>query len=261
MKSENVIDILERIAPSSLAESWDNVGLLTGRRDKEIKKILIAVDATSDVVEEAVRFGADLLLTHHPLIFSGMKSITTDDFIGERIYKLISHDICYYAMHTNFDVAVMAQAVSRQLELEKCEVLDVTFQDDRITKGIGIVGFLSKEMYLKDFVEYLSEKCEITGVRIFGNPETKVRKVGLVPGSGKDYIKEAIRHKADIFITGDVGHHVGMDSLEMGMPVIDAGHYGLEKIFSTYMVKALADELPDITVQRAEEKSPFWTLL
>lgn len=261
MKCEQVIEILEKIAPPSLAESWDNVGLLTGRKEKEIKKILIAVDATSDVVAEAISGEADLLLTHHPLIFSGMKSVTTDDFIGERIYKLINHDICYYTMHTNFDVTMMAQTVAEQLQLEKCEVLDITFQNDKITQGIGKVGFLSKEMNLKEFAEYLSVKCDVTGVRIFGNPDTKVHKVGLVPGSGKDYIKEAIYHKADVFITGDVGHHVGIDSMEKGMPIIDAGHYGLEKIFSVYMVKTLTKELPGITVQRAEEKSPFWTLL
>ena len=126
MKCKEVIARLEKIAPICLAEKWDNVGLIAGREDKEVHKILIALDPTSEVVEEAVAFGADLLITHHPLIFSGIKSVTTNDFIGKRVFHLIFNDICYYAMHTNFDVMGMADAVADDLNLKKCEVLDIT---------------------------------------------------------------------------------------------------------------------------------------
>ena len=130
MKCSEVLACLEKIAPGCFAEKWDNVGLLVGREEKEIEKIILALDPTSEVIEEAASWGADLLITHHPLIFSGIKSVTTNDFIGKRVFKLISSDICYFAMHTNFDVMGMADAVADMLKLEKCQVLDVTYQDD-----------------------------------------------------------------------------------------------------------------------------------
>ena len=146
MKCKDVIACLEKIAPRCFAEKWDNVGLIAGREDKEINKILIALDPTSEVVEEAVSWGADLLITHHPLIFSGIKSVTTNDFIGKRVFHLIYNDICYYAMHTNFDVMGMADAVADELKLEKSQVLDVTFQDEISKEGIGRMGELSLTM-------------------------------------------------------------------------------------------------------------------
>lgn len=115
-----VIKSLEQLCAPVFAENWDNVGLLAGRRDKEVGKICIALDATDAVVEEAVRKGADMLLTHHPLIFSSMKKINTDDFIGRRLVKLIGNDISYYAMHTNFDVMGMADAAADEIRLNSC---------------------------------------------------------------------------------------------------------------------------------------------
>ena len=100
VECSTVIKSLEQLCSPAFAESWDNVGLLAGRKEKEVQKICIAVDAVESVIEEAVRKGADMLLTHHPLIFSPMKKINTDDFIGRRLVQLIGHDISYYAMHT-----------------------------------------------------------------------------------------------------------------------------------------------------------------
>ena len=104
MKCGEIIEILNRLAPESMACDWDNPGLLAGRRQKEVKRVLVAVDADDAVVEEALRLGADMLLTHHPLIFRPLKKVNDDDFIGRRILKLIQGDISYYAMHTNFNI-------------------------------------------------------------------------------------------------------------------------------------------------------------
>ena len=261
MKCSEVIVCLEKIAPSSLAETWDNVGLLAGREEKEIRKILLALDPTSEVVEEAVKEGVDLLITHHPLIFSGMKSVTTKDIVGKRIFTLIHQDICYYAMHTNFDVMGMADAVADELKLEKCQVLDVTFQDEISKEGIGRIGELSRTMSLEECAKYIKEKCKLTSVRVFGDPEKLIDTVALIPGSGKDYIDLAIDMGAQVVITGDIGHHNGLDAVEKGIAVIDAGHYGLEKIFASYMEEVLHRELPNIQIKRAAEKEPFWTVV
>ena len=115
MECKKVIEILEKQSPKSYACDWDNVGLLVGREDKEIQKIYIALDATDEAIEEAIANGADMLLTHHPMIFKGMKRVTQEDFIGRRIIRLIQNDMVYYAMHTNFDVMGMADLAADYL--------------------------------------------------------------------------------------------------------------------------------------------------
>lgn len=261
MKCKDVILALEKIAPKCLAEKWDNVGLLAGREDKEVSKIMLALDPTREVVEEAVNWGADMLITHHPLIFSGMKSVTTSDFIGKRVFQLICQDICYYAMHTNFDAAWMAEAVAETLELKKNQILDVTYQDEIVQKGIGQIGELPEIMSLQECAVYVKEKCKVSSVKVFGNPEAQIKVVALVPGSGKDYIDLALKKDAQVFITGDIGHHNGLDAVERGIAVIDAGHYGLEKLFAGYMEKCLKTELPNMQIKRADEQEPFWVIV
>lgn len=261
MKCSEIIACLEKIAPRCFAEKWDNVGLLAGREDKEIKKIMLALDPTSEVVEEAVSWGADLLITHHPLIFSGIKSVTTGDFIGKRVFQLVYRDICYYAMHTNFDVMGMADAVADLLELEKCQVLDVTFQDEISKEGIGRMGELKRTMSLEECAKFVKDKCKLSGVKVFGASDKLIDSVALIPGSGKSYIELALKKNAQVIITGDIDHHNGLDAVERGIAVIDAGHYGLEKIFTSYMEEVLKRELPDLKIKRAVEKEPFWTVV
>ncbi|HEX3077718.1 MAG TPA: Nif3-like dinuclear metal center hexameric protein, partial [Lachnospiraceae bacterium] len=109
MRCKELIHILEELSPKNFAESWDNVGLLLGDKEQEVHSIMVALDATGDVIEQAIDSKCDMLITHHPLIFSSMKKITNDNFIGNRIMKLISNRVAYYALHTNFDIAVMAR--------------------------------------------------------------------------------------------------------------------------------------------------------
>ena len=261
MRCKDVITCLEKIAPSCFAEKWDNVGLLLGREEKEINKILLALDPGKDVIAEAVSWNADLLITHHPLIFSGVKSITTEDYIGKRIFQMISSDMCYYAMHTNFDVMGMADAVADELQLEKCQVLDVTYQDEISKEGIGRIGELSRTMSLEECACYVKNKCRLSSVKVFGEMDQLIDVVALIPGSGKDYIDIALKKGAQVVITGDIGHHNGLDAVEKGITVIDAGHYGLEKIFTTYMEEVLKRELPEVKIKKAIEKEPFLTIV
>ena len=130
MTCGEIIEKLETLSPKNYAEDWDNIGLLAGRRDKDVETIYIALDATDEVIADAVRAGADMLLTHHPLIFKKLSRVNTDDFIGRRIVKLIQNDISYYAMHTRFDVMGMADAAADELGLRAREVLNVTFEDE-----------------------------------------------------------------------------------------------------------------------------------
>ncbi|MCI8967229.1 MAG: Nif3-like dinuclear metal center hexameric protein [Lachnospiraceae bacterium] len=257
MKCYEIIDKLESLSPTEFAEEWDNIGLLAGRRDKEVRTVYIALDATDDVIEEAVRLGADLLLTHHPLIFKKMSRVNTDDFIGRRVCELIRNDISYYAMHTNFDVMGMADAAADELSLKDRRVLDVTYEDDISKEGCGRVGELKDSMRVEALAGLVKEKFHVPNVRVFGDLDSPVRTVAVMPGSGGGFIQDALAAGADVMITGDVGHHEGIDAVAQGLAVIDAGHYGIEKLFISYMEEFMKRELPGVQIYKAEIREPF----
>lgn len=257
MKCYEIIEKLETLSPTAFAEEWDNVGLLAGRRDKEVRTVYIALDATDEVIAEAVRLGADLLLTHHPLIFRKISRVNTDDFIGRRICELIRNDISYYAMHTNFDVMGMADAAADELFLGERQVLNVTYEDDISKEGCGRVGKLQKCMSVAELAELVKEKFHVPNVRVFGDMGDIVETAAVMPGSGGDYIRDALNAGADVMITGDVDHHEGIDAVAQGIAVIDAGHYGIEKLFIPYMEEFMKRELPGIQICKAEIQEPF----
>lgn len=258
MQCRELIKWLEAEWPCTRAESWDNVGLLAGRGDKEIGVVMLALDAGDSVVDEAVRRGADMLLTHHPLIFSAKKQINDSDFTGRRLLKLLGSDICCYAMHTNFDVCSMADVAADRIGLTGRQVLDVTYEDGGIREGIGRFGKLPQEEPLEIWGKRVKEAFGLESVKIFGERERNVSLAAICPGSGKSVIGKAVELGADVLITGDIDHHAGIDAMAMGLCIIDAGHYGLEQIFPLYMEARLKQAWGGLTVLRAEEKNPFW---
>lgn len=257
MKCYEVIEKLETLSPLQFAEEWDNIGLLAGRRDKDIKIIYIALDATDDVIEEAIRLKADLLLTHHPLIFKSLNRINTDHFIGRRVYELIRNDICYYAMHTNFDVMGMADAAADELGLRSRQVLDVTYEDDISKEGAGRYGRLPVKMTLFECAEMVKRMFNLPNVRVYGQLDSMIEDAAIIPGSGGDFIPNALQLGADVLITGDIDHHEAIDAVAQGISIIDAGHYGLEKLFIPYMYEYLSRELDGVALYKAKIKEPF----
>ena len=257
MKLKEIMQMLEELCPASFAMSWDNVGLLVGRSDKDVHTIALALDATSEVIAQAKSLGADLLLTHHPLLFNGIKKVTDGDYLGKRILDLISSDLCCYAMHTNFDVLGMADAAADMLHLSDREVLEVTYEDDISVEGIGRVGTLLEPVKLSELAGKVAEVFEIEHVRYYGDPDQLMVTCAILPGSGKGEIDLAVKAGADVYITGDISHHDGIDAVEKGVAVIDAGHYGVEKIFIPYMKEYLEREVPEIRIISCDAGAPF----
>lgn len=257
MICKEVTDKLEELSPLSYAEDWDNPGLIVGRADKEITSVMIAVDATDEVIEEAVSKQVSLLLTHHPLLFRPCKQIHASDYIGRRLYRLIQQDICCYAMHTNFDVMGMADAAADDIGLLERQVLDLTYEDEIAKEGIGRIGKLPESMTLEQCAVFVKRAFCLEQVRVFGGLDTIVERAAISPGSGKSVIKKAVAQQADVLITGDIDHHDGLDTMAQGVCVIDAGHFGLEKIFVPYMEEYFRREIPGPVIWRAQEKSPF----
>lgn len=257
MTADKLIDVLERLSPLQYAESWDNPGLICGERSKEIDSVLIAVDATDAVVDEAIAKKVDMIITHHPLIFKGIKSVSDDNFIGRRLLKLIKNDICLYAMHTNFDVKGMADEAAKMLGLTNTSVLEITYRDGIEVEGIGRTGLLPNKMSLLECAELVKKVYDIKNVKVFGNLKHKVQIVSVSPGSGKGMSANALRVNADVLITGDIDHHEGIDAVAQGLMVIDAGHYGIEKLFVKYIEGYIKEKAKDIKVIKAKEKEPF----
>ncbi len=281
MKCRDIIEFLQQQFPESMACDWDNVGLLAGSMEKEVHTVSIALDATDEAIAAAVEAQADMLLTHHPLIFKGIRQVNSEDFIGRRILELIRHDMAYYAMHTNFDVAAMADLAAERLGLSDIAVLQETgtlpegtaskagsaLLEGAVSKtegsvgmrtiGIGKIGSLPCEMTLGECAELTKQSFGLDKVKVFGEPDMRVQCAAVCPGSGKSVIEDALKKGAQVLITGDIDHHEGIDAVAWGMAVIDAGHYGLEQIFIPYMKEYLEAHLPELTVIAQAPKPPF----
>ena len=257
MECKKVIELLEKQSPKSYACDWDNVGLLVGREDKEIQKIYIALDATDEAIEEGIANGADMLLTHHPMIFKGMKRVTQEDFIGRRIIRLIQNDMVYYAMHTNFDVMGMADLAADYLGISDTRVLEITSVSETGEEGIGRYGSLKKEMTVRECCEEVKQAFSLENVKVFGDLERKVKTAAISPGSGKSVISNALQAGVDVLITGDIDHHEGIDAVAQNMTVIDAGHYGVEHIFIPYMEQYLKREAKELEIAVQPLTFPF----
>jgi dinuclear metal center YbgI/SA1388 family protein len=254
MISGDIINILERQSPTEYALEWDNVGLLVGRRNKEVKKLLLAVDATADVCNAAIEQGVDMIVTHHPMIFGKIKRVNDTTVLGQKILALAEAGICCYAMHTNFDTkGGMARLAASKLGMKKCSVLEET----NMGEGIGQIGILDKAVTLRELCENVKNAFDIPGVLLFGDLERKVDKIAVCPGSGKSVIDIAVEKGVQCLITGDIGHHEGLDALEMGLSIIDASHYGLEKIFMEFMAGYLRDYMPEVEILVAETGIPY----
>ena len=179
MQCKEIMQVIEAAYPRSAALDFDNVGLLAGRAGKEVNRVYLALDATDAVIDRAIEAGADMLITHHPLIFSPMKRVTDEDFIGRRVVKLIQSDIAYYAMHTNYDVLGMATLSEKILGIKNSQVLDVTMCEDGNEEGIGRVGDLEKPMTLEECCVYVKHKLKLGSLKVFGDMNGIVSRLAV----------------------------------------------------------------------------------
>ena len=261
MQCKEIMQVIEATYPRTAALDFDNVGLLAGRADKEVNRVYLALDATDRVIERAIEAGADMLITHHPLLFSAVKKVTDEDFITRRIVKLIQNDISYYAMHTNYDVLGMADLSGNKMNMKNAEILEVTAEGDigkeDEPEGIGRVSDLETPMTLRECCEDVKSAFHLGAVKVFGNLEEKVKRIAICPGSGKSVIQAALDKNADVLITGDIGHHEGIDAVAQGLAIIDGGHYGIEHIFIEDMRQYLEEHLSEVEIVAAPISHPF----
>ena len=253
MKCKDLLELLEQEFPAKYAVPGDKTGFQVGDREKEVSHIFVAVDATEEVIEEAAASGADLLLTHHPMLYSPLAAVTTDTFNGRRVIKLIEHGINYISTHTNYDSCRMADLAVERLELTDCQVLE----EGQDGLGIGKMGMLPRKMTLRECALYVKEKFHIPSVRFFGDGDKKIQKAAICPGSGRSVIGRCHELGAEVLITGDIDHHTGVDQVDDRLLLIDAGHYGVEHIYIEDMCRFLSEKCPKVRVSCAKIKHPF----
>lgn len=217
---------LNEIIPVDTAESWDNVGLLVGDRDKSVRRILVALDATENVINEAISKKAELIVTHHPVIFRSLHSVRKDNC--KNIYKLIENGISVYSAHTNFDKYAEGTnyVLSEKLLLKSTEVLN--------KEGIGEIGSIKEsfdeEINLSSYIKYIKKALGLDTINVVGDLNKKIEKVAICSGSGGSFLQEAIDKGADLYISGDISYSVALKAVEYGIAMLDITHYVSENI-------------------------------
>lgn len=232
MKLNEIIGTFEKDFPLSLAFDRDNVGLLVGSGDSEVKKLLLTCDVDEGVVNEAVKIGADTIISHHPLMFRRIGNLTEYEPEQRAIRLMIKNDINLYSAHTNLDAAQggLNDFMASLLNMKDTRVADVTSVTDGREHGFGRIGFLENAPTLEELMHTVTVKFKAYGLRYAGDKNKRIRKIAVNTGGGADILYDCIRLGCDVLITGDIKYNGYRDAVEHGMAVIDLMHFDSEKI-------------------------------
>ncbi|MCR1897879.1 Nif3-like dinuclear metal center hexameric protein [Irregularibacter muris] len=367
VKCQTIIEVMEQLAPKSLAEQWDNVGLQIGHPRADIQKVLVSLDLTEEVIQEAIAHGANMIITHHPFIFQPLKHIRWDLPTGRLIKELIQHEIVLYAAHTNLDIAQQGlnDMLAQKLSLQNIEILSQTGQEklykivvfvpkgheeqirdvlsnkgagwignyshctfqtpgtgtfkplegtnpfignigkieytqeyrletivpqsdlSKVIKamikahpyeevaydiyplenqgkvfGIGRIGNLQQPISYEDFLQSIKNILNINRLRLSGPIPSSIKRVALCTGSGAQFMHQAARQGGDVYITGDVKYHEAQQAKDLGICLIDAGHFATEVIviegLKNYLDAAFIRDKRDVQVISSKVNKDFF---
>ncbi len=255
MKIKEIIKEIEEFAPKNLAADFDNVGFLLGDKENETNCVLTTLDVTMEVAKEAVQKQAGLIITHHPLIFSAQKTITSDTVTGEIILYLMKNNIAVYAAHTNMDSAKggINDVIAQKLKLNNV----TTLQPHPEGMGIGRVGYLNTTM--KELCETIMQEFPVTALHFTGKKDDKVQKVALCSGSGSDdeLLFYALKEKADVYITGEIKYHHALEASAKGLNLIELRHFESEYIVADIFADIISKNCKNVKVCVSEHKNVF----
>ncbi len=252
MKLKDIIETIEKNYPPCLAYDWDNSGLFFGDIEREIQKVLVTLDITPEIIDQAIDNGADMVLAHHPITMDGIKTLADGSMLSDMIINAVKNDVCIYSAHTNMDTAKdgINQKLAEIFKLKDIIILENDKPYDDC--GLGRIGSLENEMTLSDFCELVKEKLNTPFVRVCGD-ERKIKRVAVASGSCSEYVPSAIKKGADVIITADMKYHHCIEFVYDGIAIIDAGHFSTENIVKD-MFKEL---LPDVEIISADSKDVF----
>ncbi|MBP5289502.1 MAG: Nif3-like dinuclear metal center hexameric protein [Clostridia bacterium] len=250
MKISEIEAFLNERFPRSLACEWDNDGLLVcPDREREVRLVITCLDVTLSVIHKAIESGAELILSHHPLLFHPLNRISEDDLAGQKILLLIRHGISVLSLHTRFDGAPGGLNEHFAKSLGVCVEEHVALLPEE--PHIGDLGVLSERMMPEDLARHAAAVLDAP-VRLY-SAGGSVERVAVSCGSGKDLVEPALEAGADAFISGDIPYHAAQSAVERGMTVIDCGHHASENAAPDVFRRILQREFPELGVLALHE--------
>lgn len=249
MKGNNIIVELEKWIKPELIDTWDNTGFQIGDNNIEVKKILLALDLDREVLDYAIDNNIDMIITHHPVIFRPIESITNTSYKGRLIMDAIKNNILIYNAHSNLDLVDKGvnDQFAKLLEMRNVEKLSDTVKVDQMDYGYGRIGEI-EEINILDFLEKVKSKLKADHLIVYGDLNNKVvSRIAVCGGSGAGFIDDAILNNAQVYVTGDIKYHDAQLAYENDLILIDASHYDTEKIIlpiiKEYLIEKFADNL------------------
>jgi len=259
---KKLLSILNAITPFSLAEPWDNVGLMVGDPGQRVTGILIALDPTEEVITEALSNDLNIVITHHPLLFHPLKKIERNTPLGRTLTTALCREVAIIACHTNLDVIAhgVSAAMAARLGLKETQPLTATANPvPGKNLGFGIIGTLPTPLSSIQFVEKIFSCLSLPGIQIAGRLPETIRTLALCGGSGSDLAESAFAMGADVYLTGEVKHSTARWAEAAGHCLIDAGHYATEQftvpLLADLLTEACAAEGFTVPVRTTREQS------
>ena len=252
MKIKQVLSALERFAPLPLQESWDNAGLQLGLTEVEVSGALLCLDVNEQIVDEAVAKGCNLIVSHHPLLFRGLKQISGADYVQRSVIKAIKHDIVIVSMHTNMDNALdgVNWKIAERLGLTDCKFFAQKTVDG-IEAGSGVVGNLPLQMDARAFIELVKKQFGVQCAQCNALLQRPISKVAICGGAGDFLLSDAIGEGADAFITGEMHYHQYF-GYEQQIQICVIGHYQSEQFTAEIFCDIIQKDCPGVKTFIAE---------
>ena len=252
MKIQQVLSALERFAPLPLQESWDNAGLQIGLTEAEVSGALLCLDVTEKVLDEAIAKGCNMVVSHHPLLFRGLKQVSDASDVQRTVMKAIKNDICIVSMHTNLD---NAQGGVNFKIAERLGLVNVGFFAEKSVDGVacgsGVVGELPEAMAADDFVLLVKRQLEAESAMCNELLRRPVKRVAICGGAGDFLLDEAVKQGADAFLTGEMHYHQYF-GYEQKIQICVVGHYESEHFTCELFRDILKEECPEVKTFIAE---------
>ena len=248
---KDLISIIEEFAPLSAQESYDNSGLIVGDKNKSIDSALLCVDITEDVLDEAINLGCGVIISHHPIIFTPIKTLTNKTYIERVVVKAIKHDIALYACHTNLDSVHggMSWKLAQELSLNNCKLLE---GDTTTMRGFGVIGELDIEVDVLDFLQTTKLKLGIGAIRYSDLCHKQIKRVALCTGSGGSLIESAIKSGADLYLSSDFKYNNYLD-VKSRIIIADIGHFESEYCVIDILFDIIRKKISTFVVHKSKE--------
>ena len=255
MTVSDILNCITEIAPLKWQEHYDNAGIQVGDLNAETHKALVALDVTEELVDEAIAKKCDLIISHHPLIFHGLKHLTPDTYIERVVMKAVKHDIAIVSMHTNLDNSYLgvSHVLAERLGLDHLKLLQPSPDEPELC-GAGMIGEFTAPMEEVDFLNLVAERIGSPCLRHSALTGRMIKKVALCGGSGTPFMSDALSQKADAYLTADIKYH-DFFVPEGNILLVDGGHFETEQFTKELIKELIQKKIPTFAAEIAETKT------